>query len=1171
MMSYQRSNIILGWVLFFVSTAVYMLTLEPTMPFWDCGEFIASAYKLEVGHPPGAPLFMLIARIASAFVSTENVPYAVNTISAISSGATIMFLFWSVTHLAKKMVEKLSKSDEPKNLLILGAGLIGGLAYAFSDTFWFSAVEGEVYAMSSLFTAVVFWAILKWENEADKPSNLRWIILIAYLMGLSIGVHLLNLLAIPAIAFVYYFKKYDINWKGVVGTGIFSLVLLYFVQYIIIPGLFGAASNFEYFAVNKMNLPFGSGAIVFFILLIGSLIAKLLIERNRVIDILVSNILIVLVFQMSAANVGGFAFLPSLSLAIYWVTFYVTKDTSKSFLYGITGWLIGFMLERLFIAHKNESEQKNTDLVPFVKLFIVCTLMILIGYSTFATIMIRSQANTPMNENKPDNLFALVSYLNREQYGDRPLFRGQYFNTPQDRAKPYVDGGDVYVKSYSVREQGKNKLVISFKSEFEANEYVKAHAEDKLVVKEEYLETGEKKGTVPNFRETHVFPRMYSSQGSHVSQYKTWAELKNLKQTPSFGENMKYFFRYQVNWMYWRYFMWNFAGRQSDIQGHGDFLDGNWKTGIGFFDEMRLGNQEKLPELYAHNKANNSYYLIPFILGMLGLFYHAIKMQKDFVVVMLLFLLTGVAIVVYLNQTPLQPRERDYAYAGSFYAFAIWIGLGVLAVYYIVRDLLGSKMKPIATASLALAFSFTAPMLMAEQGWDDHDRSDRRTGLDMAINYLESLAPNAIIFTNGDNDTFPLWYAQEVEGIRTDVRVVNLSLLNTDWYIDQMKRRQYNSAPVPFSMPEYKYRQGTRDLIVLGDDSVYTPLDKAMAWCLDESKMRDFGVKKYQTMPNNKFALAVSAENQAKFKSFVGAKDTLVNSIEFALLDDDGESPRQFITKAQMMVLDLILSNNWDRPIYFAVTTGSEAYMGLEPYFQLEGLAYRLTPIYHTDYDRDNMAGGVASDIMYDNIMNKFKWGNIDTKDIYLDENNRRMVTNLRMQMNNLADQYIREGDKERAATVLEKSLAVLPEKNAPYDQTQIMWTTSQLLFKAGRTEEAKKLSARIFELNNQMMDYYASLSREDQDAIERKMQTAAFVNEELVNDMKKYAPQDEQTKAMTATHDQKLDDVGLLVDMKKQRQAKEQRMEEYKRQKAKYDSLMKAMGRDTARSSARF
>lgn len=1091
MMSYQRSNIILGWVLFFVSTAVYMLTLEPTMPFWDCGEFIASAYKLEVGHPPGAPLFMLIARIASAFVSTENVPYAVNTISAISSGATIMFLFWSVTHLAKKMVEKLSKSDEPKNLLILGAGLIGGLAYAFSDTFWFSAVEGEVYAMSSLFTAVVFWAILKWENEADKPSNLRWIILIAYLMGLSIGVHLLNLLAIPAICFVYYFKNYKTTPKGIVLTSLTSLGLLFLVQNVIIIYFVQIAAWFERIFVNSFGMPFNSGVLFYALLLIAAIVVALVISKRK-----------------------------------NWVAV-------NTLTWGIA--------------------------------------VALIGYTTFATILIRSQANTPMNENKPDNFFAFVSYLNREQYGDRPLFKGQYFNTPQDRAKPYVDGGDVYVKSYSVREQGKNKLVISFKSEFEANEYVKAHAEDKLFVKEEYLETGEKKGTVPNFRETHVFPRMYSSQGSHISQYKTWAELKNLKQTPSFGENMKYFFRYQVNWMYWRYFMWNFAGRQSDIQGHGDFLDGNWKTGIGFFDEMRLGNQEKLPELYANNKANNSYYLIPFILGMLGLFYHAIKMQKDFVVVMLLFLLTGVAIVVYLNQTPLQPRERDYAYAGSFYAFAIWIGLGVLAVYYIVRDLLGSKIKPVATAALALAFSFTAPMLMAEQGWDDHNRSDRRTGLDMAINYLQSLAPNAIIFTNGDNDTFPLWYAQEVEGIRTDVRVVNLSLLNTDWYIDQMKRRQYDSAPVPFSLPEYKYRQGTRDLIVLGEDSVYTPLDKAMAWCLDDNKMRDFGVKKYQTMPNNKFALAVSPENQAKFKAFVGAKDTLVNSIEFELLDDDGESPRQFITKAQMMVLDLILSNNWERPIYFAVTTGSEAYMGLEPYFQLEGLAYRLTPIFHTDYDRDNMAGGVASDIMYDNIMNKFKWGNIDTKDIYLDENNRRMVTNLRMQMNNLADQYIREGNKERAATVLEKSLAVLPEKNAPYDQTQIMWTTSQLLFKAGKIEEAKKLSARIFELNNQMLDYYASLNREDQDAIERKMQTAAFVNEELVNDMKKYAPQDEQTKAMTATHDQKLDDVGLLVDMKKQRQAKEQRMEEYKRQKAKYDSLMKSMGRDTARSTARF
>jgi hypothetical protein len=1077
MISFQRTNIILGWFMFMAATAVYMMTLEPTMPFWDCGEFIASAYKLEVGHPPGAPLFMLIARLFSAFVGVENVPYAINSLSAVSSGATIMFLFWTITHLAKKMVDKDGDSSDNKNLIIFAAGLIGGFAYTFSDTFWFSAVEGEVYAMSSLFTAVVFWAILKWESEADEPSNLRWIILIAYLMGLSIGVHLLNLLAIPAICFVYYFKKYPFSLKGVAITSGVALGLLFLMQTVILIWSIQIAAWFERFFTNTLGMPFNTGVFFYGLILIGGLVSLIIYSKKR-------------------------------------------------------GWVaVNTLTWSIAVA--------------------------LIGYTTFATIVIRSQADTPMNENKPNNFFALVSYMNREQYGDRPLLRGQYFNTPQVRNKPYTDGNEVFVKSYSVREDSnKNKLVISFKNRFEAEQYISNNTDKKLMVKEEYLETGEKKATEPNYAQTHVFPRMYSSQGSHIQQYKIWAELKDLKRTPTFGENMGYFFSYQVNWMYWRYFMWNFAGKQNDTQGHGDFVDGNWKTGIGFYDEARLGNQEFVPELSKNSKANNSYYMIPLLIGLLGLVYQLLRHRSDFIVVGLLFVLTGFAIVVYLNQTPLQPRERDYAYAGSFYAFAIWIGLGVTAIYFWLKLML-KNIPSAALAGIAFLLSVSAPILMAAQGWDDHDRSDRRTGIDMAKNYLNSLQPNAIIFTNGDNDTFPLWYAQEVEGVRTDVRVVNLSLLNTDWYIDQMKRRQYESAPVPFSIPEFKYRQGTRDLIVLNSDSALTPLEEALSYCLDDSKIQDFGYKKFSVMPNYQFSYAVSKENQAKFSQYVGANDSLVSTMSFALMDDDGESPRQFITKAQLMVMDLIVHNNWERPIYFAVTTGSEAYMGLEPYFQLEGLAYRLTPIFHADYDRDNMTGGVVSELMYDNVMNKFLWGNIDTKDIYLDENNRRMVTNLRMQMNNLAEQFIIENKMYKAVAVLNKSINSLPEKNAPYDQPQIMWQTAELLFKAGDLQTATKLAERVFELNNQMLDYYESLTPAEKKSIERKMQMSAFVNEELVKDMEAFVPGSEAAKNMRAAHEAALDNVGLLELMKDER-GKKEAMEA---QMALRDSLIKVMG----------
>ncbi|MEY2938660.1 MAG: hypothetical protein RL062_1249, partial [Bacteroidota bacterium] len=1024
--------------MFIIATVVYTLTLEPTMPFWDCGEFIASAYKLEVGHPPGAPLFMMIARLFSAFVDPSQVPFMVNFLSALSSGATIMFLFWSITHLAKKMAGRDAESDKGKMWAVLGSGIIGGLIYTFSDTFWFSAVEGEVYAMSSLFTALVFWAILKWESVVTKEDNeLRWVVLIAYLMGLSIGVHLLNLLAIPAICFVFYFKKYDMTIKGMIYTLLISLGLLTLMQTGIIIYFVKLAAFFEKLFVNSFGFGFNSG-VIFYLILVTALIA-----------------LGLMYFKKRA-----------------WLAMH-------TLLLGIT--------------------------------------MALIGYTTFAVIIVRSQANTPMDENNPENMFALLSYLNREQYGDRPLLFGQYFNTPEDVTNPYSDGSEVWIPSFSVRD-GRSKLVVSCREKYQAEEYINAHKDQKLSLVQEYIETGEKKQSVVNYRKefSGFLPRMHSSQPNHIQEYKKWSnfhdwntpqgeekirrkeaqiaqmeaqcqqaesrsELNMMMRSldrlygdmkPTAMEDYRFFMSYQINWMYWRYFMWNFAGRQDDSQGHGDFVDGNWMSGIGMVDEARLGNQEKITEIEKNNRGRNFFYFLPLVLGLMGLIYQLIKNYKDFIVVGLLFFLTGFAILVYLNQTPFQPRERDYAYAGSFYAFAIWIGLGVYALYYaatqldwkglskclsyagagsigfyIIELLAGSEhgvsyslifitligaiwlglswamqkvqLPTSAKAWVIIALTMPVPYIMAKEGWDDHNRANRRTGLDMAINYLQSLAPNAIIFTNGDNDTFPLWYAQEVEGIRTDVRVVNMSLLNTDWYIDQMKRRAYESPAVPFKMSEQKYRQGTRDIIYIQgkkENPGFMRLKDAMNFAMSDDKkdMLDFGSRHVNYLPNHRLTFKVDSLSSENFRGMMNPGDSLVRDINFQLVDERGR-PRRYITKSQMMILDLLSNMDWNRPVYFAVTTGSDTYLGLEPYFQLEGLAYRLTPILHKKALNPYVDGGVNADIMYQNMMTKFQFGNMDKGNIYLDENNRRMVTNLRLQFSHLAEQLIEQGDKKRA------------------------------------------------------------------------------------------------------------------------------------------------------------
>lgn len=1160
-MNYNKLNVVIGWALGLLATVVYALTLEPTMPFWDCGEFIASVHKLEVGHPPGAPLFMLIGRVFSAFADPASVPVMINFLSALCSGLTIVFLFWSITHMAKKFIpEGATEPTKGQMLAILGSGIVGALAYTFSDTFWFSAVEAEVYAMSSLFTAVVFWAILKWEAVVDEGGELRWVILIAYLMGLSIGVHLLNLLAIPAICLVYYFKRYKFSTGGLVLTGIVSLFLLFLINTGIIIWFVKLAGWFERMFVNNMHLPFNSGAIFYFLLVIVLIVAGLFITRRK-------------------------------------------------------GWI---MMNTLILG---------------------ITAAIL-GYTTFATVIIRSQANTPMDENNPENLFSLLSYLNREQYGDRPLLFGQYFNTPQDMEDPYKDGSDVWIKSYSVREDnGKAKLILSSRDRYTAEQYITEHTDQKLTLIEEYIESGEKKGSIPNYRDdfSGYFPRMHSSQANHVPDYKEWSNYQNwntekgkekvqnaeagiaqyeyalnvyaqtgkmppefqgqqpgalmksldrmrAKMIPSAGEDFRFFTSFQVGHMYLRYFMWNFAGRQNDRQGHGEFTEGNWISGVKFIDEERVGSREKLTEIEKSNPGCNMYFFLPLILGLIGLIFQLLRQPKDFSVLTLLFILTGAAIIIYLNQTPQQPRERDYAFAGSFYAFAIWVGLSVYALYYAavtwtfknlgtmaamtiggsalillvermatgsssfgyslafmsivacglfgLMVLLGSifKGENPNSAIVATLLCLVAPVLLAYNNWDDHSRAERKTGIAMAINYLESLQPNAIVFTNGDNDTFPLWYAQEVEGIRTDVRVVNLSLLNTDWYIDQMKRKAYDGDPVPFKMPEQKYRQGTRDVMYVDpnrETKDYMPISEIMKIALDDSKTVENGRNKISYIPSYKISMKVDSAVAESYRQYMHEGDSLVTNMTWQMLDSRGK-PRSFITKANLAVLDLLNNMDWNRPVYFAVTTGGDAYMGLERYFQLEGLAYRLTPIFHKKNDNPNIDGGVGTEIMYKNMMEKFQWGNMDSKKIYMDENNRRMTTNLRLQFGHLAQQLIDEGKLDSARTVLHKSLDVMPEFNVPYEQPQIMWQVVNMLYDAEDDETALKLTKRLIELNNQSIEYYHSLDERRQALIDSDITMRVQINDRLAVIANQNAPNDPEIQALNEQVQQQLQEFKL-------------------------------------------
>ncbi len=997
MHKFRKYNLIFGWLSFFIALTVYLLTIEPTVSLWDCGEFIASSYKLQVGHPPGAPIFLLIGRVFALFASSpQTVALMYNAMSAASSAFTILFLFWTITHLLKKIYIKKEADYTLTNYIqILGSAFIGALAYTFSDTFWFSAVEGEVYAMSSLFTAVVFWAILKWENIADEKHSNRWLILIAYLVGLSIGVHLLNLLAIPAIVLVYYFKKYEVTKKGIALAILAGVVILGTINYFIIPGLVLVATKFELLFTNSFGLHYNTGVIVYAILLMGGLV------------------------------------------------------------YGI---------------YRTLFQKKNV----LVNTILIGITVIIIGYSSYALIVIRSVAAPPMNENRPENAFALLSYLNREQYGDRPLVTGNQYNseiTDVDYKKP------VYILDK------------------EKNKYEVAYRKPELKYEDDAI----------------LFPRMYSRDARHKQAYAEFGSIKDVN-NPSYMDNIEFFFRYQVGHMYLRYFMWNFVGRQNDIQGHGDILNGNWLSGINFIDKARLGNQNQISSEIANHPARNTYFFLPFILGIIGMLFHLKRHVKDFWIIMSLFILTGLAIVVYLNQSPYQPRERDYAYAASFYSFSIWVGMGVAGLASILRQWFKSHIA--AVISFIIAF-LGAPVLMGTQNWDDHDRSGRYTARDIARNYLESCDENAILFTVGDNDTFPLWYAQDVEGIRTDVRVVNMMLFNTEWHIDQMKKKAYKSDPLPISLPFDKYKDGTNNSIYVRENERWATVDYVSSFIKSNDKRTQLQLRTGEYVdyiPSNK--IVIELDSAAIIDNhIIGIEDVdLMEDVRIVL------KANSQILKGSMAQLDIFAQNNWEKPIYYT-SGGFDGSLGLENYYQLEGLAYKMVPI-KTPRKSILEMGRIDTEKMYDNVMNKFTWGRMNEPDVTLDYYTIRTLSVIRFRSlhTRLAIQLLNEGDTLRAVEVLDRCMELSPHKAVPFDRFIAGLTfpdgkgntvhhagVIEAYYMCGEQEKANALLREYNDILTERRVYFKSLSQKHFANIEQDWYEVMAQLEELQSLLRQY------------------------------------------------------------------
>ena len=1011
MKQFKLLNNIFGWAAFAIAAVTYLLTIEPTTSFWDCGEFIVSAYKLEVGHPPGAPFFMLTGRFFSLFASDpSNVAMMVNALSALCSAFTILFLFWTITHLARKVFIKDENDYSIGNIIaVLGAGLVGALAYTFSDTFWFSAVEGEVYAYSSLFTAVTFWLILKWEDVADSKSSDRWLILIAYLMGLSIAVHLLNLLTIPAIVLVYYFKRYTPSVKGALLAIAASAAILVFVLYGLIPGFVEIASWCELLFVNTFGMSYNSGLFFYIILAIAALIWAVYETYQQK-----SYWRTVISFVVAISIIG----IPFLRGNV-WI-----------------GAIVIVAMALFFYIRRNKLD------LHWLNTIMMMAVVMLIGYSSYAVIVIRSSANTPMDQNSPDNAFALKSYLNREQYGDRPLFYGPAYNAP---LKIVIEG------NMCRSDEVVGAAIYAPKPKTSPDE------------KDEYIVIGHKTKVKMDDRFMLFFPRMYyapSMPKETIEAYKSWGNVKGKKITfdycgekrtemcPTFGENLRFFFSYQLNFMYWRYFMWNFSGRQNDIQSHGEIDRGNWITGIKFIDNILVGDQSTFPsEFSTENKGHNKYYMLPLLLGILGIFFQLNSGKKGlhgFLVTGALFFLTGIAIVIYLNQTPFQPRERDYAYAGSFYAFSIWIGLGVLTVVKGLNQFLPRHVS----AAIATIACLGVPALMAAENWDDHDRSNRYAARDFGANYLKSCEPNAIIFSNGDNDTFPLWYNQEVEGFRTDIRVCNLSYLQTDWYIDQMKRDYYESAALPISWARTEYAAGTNEVV---------PVNEMIKQSVDVQTIFDF-IRSSDPrtkhngdpiIPTKSMHIPIDADQVIATGALPEERrNEIATQINFDL--------RNRLTKSELMVIEMLKENNWERPVYFATTVGDRYYLGMKDkgYFETTGVAFQVLPL--NTQKRD----GVNLDKMYDNMMNKFKYGNVSDTRVYLDENVLRMCRTNRMAFGQLIEGLVAAGDTVRAKNALEYCLQVLPETTIRHDYFSITFADSY--YKLGEPEKAELILEAI-------------------------------------------------------------------------------------------------------------
>ena len=992
-------NNILGWATFAIAAITYFLTLEPTASWWDCGEFIIGAYKLEVGHPPGAPFHMILGRVFSVFASEPSkAAFMINGLSALASAGTIMLLYWSIVHLARNLFsnERLSKGEQ---IVVWGSGLVGALAFTFTDSFWFSAVEGEVYALSSFFTAAVFWAILKWENIADQPHANRWLILIAYLVGLSTCVHLLNLLAIPAIGLVYYFKKFNFSWKGAFVAFTISVLILGGIQYIIIPGIARMAFLFDKFFVNSLGMPFNSGILIMIVLIV-------------------------------TASVWGINFTRKKNLVLW-----------------------------------------NTAITMVV--------VILIGYSSFATIIIRAHANPPMNQNHPDNAFALLRYLNREQYGNRPLLYGQYYNAP---AIATANEKDQYNKV-----DGKYKVTGSLAGK---------------TVYEPKLET--------------IFPRMYSGSSNHVQAYKDWGKIKGRPvrvrtqgelQTlmkPTFAENLRFFFTYQIGHMYMRYFMWNFVGRQNDTQGHGSFLNGNWVSGIEWFDKAKVGPRENMPDFMKNDPTHNTYYFLPLLFGLVGMFYQynqGKKGKEGFAVVLTLFVFTGIAIVVYLNQYPYQPRERDYAYAGSFYAFAIWIGLAVPALYSRIKKISSNATGAIAITAVSL---IAVPGLLASENWHDHDRSNRYMTRDYAINYLESCAPNAILLTYGDNDTFPLWYVQEVEGVRPDIKIINLSYLGMDWYITQHRMASNNAAPMPFSFEKEQYYMGIRDAVLFQERiSSSVELSEAMEFVGSDdirTKVKLANGEQMDYLPARKFHISVDKQKVLETGTVKPEySHQIAERITF-------EINKNYLAESELAVLNMVAANNWERPIYIDHSLVHTGHIFFTDWLQFEGLAYRLVPVKTSS--SSPYAGIIDTDILYNNVMNKFVWGNVNDPDVFLDDYNKKeiKIIQARQMFSRLAAALNDENKTEKAIEVLDKMFELFPDHIIPI--TYDSFFAIEQYYRANEIEKANELVRQMANNSFDLLTYYISLPERFAPAVEdeQSMEISILQNLILLTRQKKQA-----------------------------------------------------------------